>query len=102
MSKYLIILTIFFLSSCGNKYLDKGESKIDPATITTAEVLTNMDTTKVYHVYVKNDNLYVVNKDTRLVEYYMIDTTGVIRNIIFFILFVVFIVLFMSFFGNRT
>jgi hypothetical protein len=97
MKKLLTLSTIFMialLSSCSNQYIEDGKSLINPLEETTAEVLQNVDTTKVYYVYTGKEEVKLVNKETNLVEYVVIDYSGLSMNLILIILIVFFVFFF--------
>lgn len=81
----LFICSIMLLCSCSNDYISEGKPKINPETATTLEVLNNMDTTKTYYSYIKDDTLVLVNTKTRIVEVRIMDHSAM--TVTFFIMF---------------
>ncbi len=77
MKKILTILTILFLTSCSNDYIEDNKSLINSKKETTLEILEKIDTSsQLYHIVVDGGTLYAINKETKTVEYKIVDNSG--------------------------
>lgn len=96
----LLILLTCLLSSCGNDYIKDGKSLINKEKETNLYVLSKLDTTQTYQIYIdsENDKLYAYNMQTKKIDYAIADESGeaITLLIAFCILMFMFIFIFMG------